>query len=110
MALDGSAVPNAPERERPLHAVLSSAITSVADAWERLRLTDASAQWRIDDNAPADDPHGEAWASIHGAVAAGVENAAFAAGLHHRAAADLDEVTRELSAIAALVRHRSDAA
>lgn len=104
MALDGNAATEVSGRAGPLHAVLSSAIASVSEACERLGLTEPGyASPAASESDLPEDPDREEWASISGDVVSGAENAAFAAGLHHHAAAELDDIEHELAAIAALI-------
>jgi len=104
MALAESMSASASRRgERPLQmqTVFSSAIASVADVCERLGLLDQeAANFR---QQGLDDPNRDPWLGIHGVLAEGAIGAALAARLHHRAAADLDDIERELNAIATMI-------
>jgi hypothetical protein len=100
MALGSDVVTETGGRSGSLQSVLSTAIASVADVCGRLGLVEPS---NAPDSLP-EDPHREAWASINGDVCAAAENAAFAAGLHHQAAAELDDIAQELASIRALIR------
>ncbi len=101
MALDGSTAAEGPDRQRPLQAVFSTAMAGVAEVAGRLGLVDAGVR-ESHGNRP-DDPHRETWVAIHRDVAEGAEAAAFAAGLHHCAAAHIEAAESELRAIAKLV-------
>jgi hypothetical protein len=106
MALDGDFQTETDGRPRAFQSVFSTAIASVTDVCERLGLVEADA---TPEELP-EDPDRELWASISSDVCAGAENAAFAAGLHHQAAAELDDIARELASIKSLLdasgRHR----
>jgi hypothetical protein len=105
MALDGDFQTETDGRSRAFQSALSTAIASVTDVCERLGLVETNATLDL-----PEDPDRELWASISSDVCAGAENAAFAAGLHHQAAAELDDIARELASIKSLLgasgRHR----
>jgi len=104
MALDGNAAAETPVRAGPLQGVLSTALASVSGVCGRLGLGEQDHGFPDGlGRLPLGDPHREKWAIISGDVVSGAESAAFAAGLHHQAAAELDDIERELAAIAALV-------
>lgn len=109
MAFDGFAPVGAPEPEqvRPLQAVVATALASVSGLGERLGLIDQRLDSGREDQARAsrhsDDPSRAAWVDINEAIASGAEAAAIAVALHHHAAGQLDEIERELAAIAALI-------
>jgi hypothetical protein len=98
MALDGDVQTETDGRSSVFQGALSTALASVTDVCERLGLVEPTATPEL-----PDDPDRELWASISSDVCAGAENAAFAAGLHHQAAAELDDIARELASIKSLL-------
>src|SRR5690606_27826211 len=100
MAPDGTIATETPGRSHPLQSAFSTAVASVAEACERLGLSEPRFASHADaDDDLREDPHREEWASISHDVIGGAENAAFAVGLHHRAASELEQIERDLHAI-----------
>ncbi|MGD9801957.1 MAG: hypothetical protein AB7E81_15575 [Hyphomicrobiaceae bacterium] len=111
MAFDTTSPIGVRDTDRPLHAALSTAFAGVSGVCERLGLREKGLFSAGGDDAdidePREDPNHETWASANEAIANSAEVAAFAAGLHHQAAAELDDIEHELVAIAALINHRT---
>jgi len=95
-------------KHRSLHAALSTAIAGFSGVYERLgQFADTLSNGRdevADSGALRDDPNRETWADVHEVIADGTVVAAFATGLHHQAAAQLDAIEHEIASISALVR------